>query len=213
MQPRVYTYKITFEEVPYWYWGVHKEKKFGEVYLGSPKTHKWVWEFYTPKVQILEFFPYTEDGWKEANIVEDRLIRPDINNPLCLNESYGGLVSLYCSREGGKKGAKKTNKEKDEKGKSLAAVKGGKEGAKKLHEEKDENGKSLNAVKGGKKAAGKLNEAKNENGKSLNAAEGGKKTNAQVWESTVDNFRGSAGNVAYHNKANGWDPNARLRVG
>jgi hypothetical protein len=26
MQPRIYTYKITFEGSPYWYWGVHKEK-------------------------------------------------------------------------------------------------------------------------------------------------------------------------------------------
>ena len=24
--PRIYTYKITFEEVPYYYYGVHKEK-------------------------------------------------------------------------------------------------------------------------------------------------------------------------------------------
>jgi hypothetical protein len=230
--PRIYTYKITFEEVPYWYWGVHKEKKFGELYLGSPKTHKWMWEFYTPKIQILEFFPYTEEGWKEANLVEDRLIKPDINNPLCLNEAYGAFISLACRSEGGKKVHEEKDengkslhtlnlhREKDENGKSLHAL----EMIKKLHEAKDENGKSLHALEMTKK----LHEAKDENGKSLRGLEtaerlhkdrdeNGKslvamKTSAQVWESTVDGFRGNAGNVAYHNKANGWDPNARIRV-
>jgi hypothetical protein len=38
------------------------------------------------------------------------------------------------------------------------------------------------------------------------------KTNSQVWESTVDGFKGSPGNVAHHNKANGWDPGARVRI-
>jgi hypothetical protein len=103
MQPRIYTYKITFEEIPHWYWGVHKEKKFGEVYLGSPETHKWMWEFYTPKIQILEFFPYTDEGWKEAQNVENRCIEPDLNNPLCLNEHYGSVISLEARRKGGNK--------------------------------------------------------------------------------------------------------------
>lgn len=102
MQPRIYTYKITFEEVPYWYWGVHKERKFGEAYFGSPSTNAWVWEFYTPRIQILEVFPYTDDGWREANEVEDRLIKPDVNNPLCLNENYGGFFSLAVLSKGGK---------------------------------------------------------------------------------------------------------------
>lgn len=94
MIPRVYTYKVTFEEVPHWYWGVHKESLFGEVYLGSPVTHKRFWDFYTPKVQVLEVFPSTEEGWKEAQLVEKRLIRPDLNNPLCLNEGCGNFLSL-----------------------------------------------------------------------------------------------------------------------
>jgi hypothetical protein len=49
MQSRIYTYKITFEEVPYYYWGSHKEKRYNEYYMGSPVTHKWCWDFYTPK--------------------------------------------------------------------------------------------------------------------------------------------------------------------
>jgi hypothetical protein len=110
MTPRIYTYKVTFEEVPYWYWGVHKEKKFGEVYLGSPKTHKWAWTFYTPKVQILELFDYSQEGWSQAKKVEKRLIGPDLNNSLCLNESCNGDFSIGALKRGGEKGGKVVGK-------------------------------------------------------------------------------------------------------
>jgi hypothetical protein len=127
MQPRIYTYKITFEEVPYWYWGVHKEKKFGEFYLGSPITHKWMWEFYTPKIQILEFFDYNENGWQQACSVEKRLILPDLDKPFCLNEHCGGNISLASRGKGGKKNGKKAaekwHKERDDEGRSLHGVK------------------------------------------------------------------------------------------
>jgi hypothetical protein len=102
MQPRIYTYKITFKEIPHWYWGVHKEKRYNDGYMGSPVTHKWMWEFYTPKMQILEVFPFTDEGWKEAQAVEKRLIAPDLNNPLCLNEGLGPTVSLKGKSAGGK---------------------------------------------------------------------------------------------------------------
>jgi hypothetical protein len=101
MQPRIYTYKVTFEEIPHWYWGVHKEKKYGELYLGSPVTNRWMWEFYTPHVQILEVFPCTDEGWTEARLVEIRVIRPDLDNPLCLNERCGGTVSMNVARKSG----------------------------------------------------------------------------------------------------------------
>ncbi len=48
--------------------------------------------------------------------------------------------------------------------------------------------------------------------KNGNASQAGKKTASQVWESTVDGFRSSAGNVARHNKSKGWDPDARTRI-
>ena len=93
-------YKITFEEVPYYYYGVHKEKYFNEEYFGSPITHKWCWEFYTPKKQILEFF----NCWEEAQEVEKRLIKPFYNtDKWCLNENIGGVLSLEVYRKGGKK--------------------------------------------------------------------------------------------------------------
>jgi len=37
-------------------------------------------------------------------------------------------------------------------------------------------------------------------------------TNSQLWQSTVDGFQGRACSVAIHNKANGWDPAARIRI-
>jgi hypothetical protein len=180
--PRIYTYKVTFEEVPHWYWGVHKEKKFGEVYLGSPHTHKWMWEFYTPRVQILEFFPYTDEGWKKANLVEDRIILPDLNNTLCLNEACGAFISLEVLRKSGAKTAKKHSEIKDERGKCKHYVEMGKANAAKnreqmrlrgfdsvkrlnevTHADKDENGKSLHALRLNEN----LHRDRSEDGKSL----------------------------------------------
>jgi hypothetical protein len=101
--PRIYIYKITFEEVPYYYYGVHKEKKFDEYYMGTPVTHKWAWDFYTPKKQILQFFELSDEGYLEAQEVEKRLIRPFYNtDKWCLNESCGGMVSVQISRKVGK---------------------------------------------------------------------------------------------------------------
>ena len=103
--PRIYTYKITFEEVPYYYYGVHKEKVFGEEYWGSPRTNRWCWNFYTPKKQILEIFQYTNEGWIKAQEIESRLIKQFFNDDKwCLNESCGGKFSLKILSENGKKG-------------------------------------------------------------------------------------------------------------
>ena len=102
--PRIYTYKITFEEVPYYYYGVHKEKYFNEEYFGSPYTNKWCWELYTPKKQILQLFDFTDEGWLEANLVEDKLIKPFYQtDKCCLNESCGGMISLNIRQTTGKK--------------------------------------------------------------------------------------------------------------
>lgn len=97
MKPRIYLYKITFEEIPHFYWGVHKEKRRGEEYRGSPVTHSWMWEFYTPKVAILQFF----DSWGHAQQIEERVIKKFLADPLCLNEHCGGKISLRQRRKGG----------------------------------------------------------------------------------------------------------------
>ena len=49
----------------------------------------------------------------------------------------------------------------------------------------------------------------NKGGKVLGGLE---KARQQVWESTVDGFRGNAANVVRHNKAKGWNPNARVKI-
>ena len=101
--PRIYIYKITFEEVLYYYYGVHKEKRFNEYYMGSPVTHKWCWKLYTPNKQILEIFDYSDEGWLEAQEVESRIIKPIYQtDKWCLNENCGGKISILSSRKSGK---------------------------------------------------------------------------------------------------------------
>ena len=98
--PRIYTYKITFQEVPYYYYGVHKEKKYNEEYWGSPETNKWCWELYTPKKQILEIFDYSDGGYIKAQEIEKKLIKPFYQtDKWCLNENCGGCISLETSRK------------------------------------------------------------------------------------------------------------------
>ena len=153
--------------------------------MGSPLTHKWKWEFYTPVLEICELFPYTDEGWTKAREVEDRCIKPDLNNPLCLNEHYGGLRSLEANRRGAKKAheekdglgrsihgvksAERLNKEKDEFGRSVAAVKAGKT----AHKEKDEFGRSVHGVK----IAERLHKEKDEFGRSVNGVKGAERMN------------------------------------
>ena len=103
MKPRIYLYRITFEGRPEWYWGIHKEKKFDEYYMGSPCTHKEFWKLYTPDKEILKTFDYSEEGWKEANLREKELIYPYLNDPLCLNEGCGGAYSISALSESAKR--------------------------------------------------------------------------------------------------------------
>ena len=107
--PRIYTYKITFEEVPYYYYGSKKEKVFDEEYWGSPVANKWCWELYTPKKQILEIFDYSDEGYIKAQEVEGRLIKPVYNtDKWCLNANCLGVFSLDQRRKAGKIGGNKT---------------------------------------------------------------------------------------------------------
>ena len=106
MKPRIYLYKVTFEEIPDFYWGVHKERKFNDGYLGSPVTHRWKWEFYTPHLQILQLFDYSDEGWKLSKEIERKIIALFLNNPRCLNENCGGSISLEGLRRGGVNGGR-----------------------------------------------------------------------------------------------------------
>ena len=100
MQPRIYTYKITFIDTPYYYYGVHKERYFNEYYMGTPVTHKWCWEFYEAEKQILELFEYSDEGWLEAIGIEVRLIKPVFNiDKWCLNANCARYISLDILRK------------------------------------------------------------------------------------------------------------------
>jgi len=99
MNPRIYLYKITFLNQPFWYWGVHKEKKFNEPYMGSPVTNKKYWDIYTPLKEIVEVFDYTDDGWSEAIQREREIILHDLDEPLCLNTGCVSHNSLKVNRD------------------------------------------------------------------------------------------------------------------
>jgi len=107
--PRIYIYKITFEEVLYYYYGAHKEKVFDEEYWGTPVANKWCWKLYNPKKQILQLFDYSGEGWLEALEVEKRLIKTFYKtDKWCLNENCGGILLLKQCSEAGKIGGKVT---------------------------------------------------------------------------------------------------------
>ena len=213
MQPRIYTYKVTFEEIPDWYWGVHKEKKYDDGYLGSPDTHAWKWEFYTPYLQICQIFPYTDEGWVEAQNVENRCIKPDLNNPLCLNEHCGGIISLEASKRGGVA----VHKEKDDLGRSVVGVKAMKKLNEVRHKEKDEFGRSIHAMKCVKRMYEIAHAEKDELGRSVLGVESAAITNSQKWKDPQHPELGehNPGNLVQRQRARGLPHGKenRVRVG
>jgi hypothetical protein len=143
MHPRIYTYKITFEEVPYYYYGSKKEKYYNQEYWGTPTTHKWCWDFYTPKKQILEVFDYSDEGYEKAIKMEVRLIKPVFNtDKWCLNENCGNSPSLAIRSKNGKIQGNKNKELKrgvcgiSKKDRLLINSKGGKIAGKILYENK-----------------------------------------------------------------------------
>jgi hypothetical protein len=225
--PRIYTYKITFEEIPYYYYGVKKEKYFNEEYWGSPKTNKWCWELYTPKKQILQLFDFTDEGWLEAQEVEKRLIRPFFNtDKWCLNENFGGMISLEILRKNGKKcghiGGNKIGQIHKENGTGICGIpieerrKNSKKGGKISGEKHKKNGTGVfgrskekmteDGKRGGKKAA----ETNKKNGTSFygipieerrkNSRKAEKVTNSQKWECCETGYVSTAAGVVSYQK-------------
>jgi hypothetical protein len=191
--PRIYLYKITFEEVPYYYYGIKKEKYFNQEYWGSPKTNKWCWELYTPKKQILEVFPFTNEGWIEAQEVETRLIKPFYNtDKWCLNESCGGISSLHILREMGKKSAKiNKNLKKGIYARTPEQMSiDGKKGAQKVKENK--TGIFSLTIE--------------------QLSENGKKSAAQKWMCLETGYINNAGGLSRHQKSRGIDTSKRVRI-
>lgn len=224
MQPRIYTYKITFEEVPYYYYGSKKEKYFDEEYWGSPVTNKWCWELYTPKKQILELFNYTDDGYEECRKVEDRLIKPVLNDPWCLNARCGGSFSLELKRRIGKshylmkKGIhSQTIQDRIEMGKRL--WRSGK-GIASLTEEERRYNASLGGSTGagGKVVGKKMFEEKlgifslTKKDLSENGKKGSKNTNSQKWKCTITGYVSTSGGLSRYQKARKIDTTHRVKI-
>jgi len=235
MNPRIYTYKITFEEVSYYYYGVKKEKYFNEEYWGSPITNKWCWELYTPKKQILELFEYNDEGWLEANLVEDRLIKPFYqSDPFCLNESCGAVISLSSRSRGGRTQSR-INKERGvgfyrmtKQERIDASKKGGIINGNKMKELKKGifslNKKQIKNIcsKGGKigSAINKKNKVGifsltsdqlSENGKK-GGKKASKKTNKQKWMCLQTGFITTSGPLTNYQRTRGIDTSLRKRI-
>lgn len=230
MQPRIYTYKITFEEVPYYYYGSKKEKYYNQPYMGSPVTNKWCWQLYTPKKQILELFDYTDEGYEECRKVEYRLIKPVLNDPWCLNERCGGIVSLSLNKKIGKLSGKKAYQTKtgifaiseDERRKNSS--KGGKINFKNKTGifSIDKETHSNNCKKGGK-TMGNLHK-KNKSGifklTKCQLSECGKKggklgaksTNSQKWKCLVTGYISTSGPLTKYQNKRGIDKSKRIKV-
>jgi len=218
MQPRIYTYKITFEEVPYYYYGSKKEQYFNEYYMGSPYTHKWCWELYTPKKQILELFDYTDEGYEKCRKVEDRLIGPVLNDHICLNENCGGTISLEVHRKTGRKVKElglgihaQTIEEKRELGRKLHELGIGIHGLTK--EQMSKNGKISGKISGkltyelGTGIHSQTPEQRIENGK-----KGGAISGNQKWKCLETGFITNAGNLTKYQRVREIDTSNRVRV-
>ena len=210
--PRIYIYKITFEEVLYYYYGVHKEKKFNEYYMGSPVTHKWCWELYTPKKQILQFFDFTDEGWLEANKIEKRIIRPFLNDKWCLNENCGNIFSLTSCSKAGKIGGKINGNRAKELGLGIHGL---------TLEQLSENGK-----KNGKKSKelgvgvhGRTKEQMSEDsrkggkiGGKIGGKLGSKITNSRKWMCGETGFVSTSGPLTIYQRNRGIDTSKRVRI-
>lgn len=92
MKLRIFVYKITFHEVPNFYYGWHKEKSCNDEYMGSPKYYKKFWELFTPVREIILEFEYSDIGATQAQILEKYLIKSSWDNPDSLNMSCGGMI-------------------------------------------------------------------------------------------------------------------------
>jgi hypothetical protein len=98
-----YVYKVTFEEVPHFYFGMRKHSN-PEVdqYMGSPVTNRIYWEIYTPKKQILT----SCISFSSACNLEKALILQNWESKFCLNKNASGAIRpKHCSL-----GAKKTHR-------------------------------------------------------------------------------------------------------
>jgi hypothetical protein len=95
-----YVYKIIFADGK-WYYGIRSlngKASHSDGYYGSPVTNKSHWVVPHSKIVLKEF-----NDWGQAATYEASLIKPDLNNPNCLNE----CANLTFSYEVNKKAREK----------------------------------------------------------------------------------------------------------
>ena len=199
--------------------------------MGSPITHKWMWDFYTPKKQILEVFPFTDEGWLEAQEVEGRLIRPVFNiDKWCLNENCMGIYSLEQKSKAGKVGGKKIVEEKiGIFGRTQEQItEDGKRGGNKIKEFKlgihgrTEEQHIKDSSSGGKKSKalnlgfhGRTKEQikkDSSKGGKLGGIKGAKSTSSQRWMCTETEYVSTPGGLSSYQKVRGIDTSKRKRI-
>jgi hypothetical protein len=234
--PRIYTYKITFEEIRHYYYGVHKEKFYDDGYMGTPITHKWMWDFYTPEKQILEIFDYNEEGWRQALLMETELIKYFYDtDPYCLNESCSGVYSLKSRSAAGKLGGIAATDKAREEGIGFFALtkedrsKHGKKSAETHknngtgffgpeHKEMARKGGSTRGKRHKEEGTGIFSISKEE--RLRNCSKGGKTAGKQnsylitekVWMCTVTGFITTAGALTPYQCKRGIDPSNRIQI-
>jgi len=183
-----YTYKVTFPDQGWWYWGAHKEN--GKSYSGSPITHKDKWENFYYEIQILEYF----DTWDEARAVEKRLIRPDLNKEGCLNEHNGGGFSSAVAGKGGKISGRQN-------------VENGH-----LRSISSKGGTIGGSISGPKVGRRNVESGHMQSITSMGGKVGGKVTSSQKWQCLITNHVSTPGPLTLWQKARGIDPSQRKRL-
>lgn len=149
-----------------------------------------------------------------------------LNNCDPLPSNWFALWDIYeeFASKQSKEALARVHTEKDEEGRSKNAVKAGiaaqaartpdqrrqfaMKGAAASHKKKDDQGRSVKSVK----AAETTNAIMTAEQKTSRSRKAAATLHKQRWKSTVDGFESTAGAVALHNKARGWDLGARARI-
>lgn len=104
MKERSYIYKINFVDGHYYYGKrlLKGEHPMTDGYYGTPITHKDKWKTTMFWKEVIEVY----DDWIECSKEEIEIIRPVLNDPMCLNENCGGYSSLEILKENGRRAGK-----------------------------------------------------------------------------------------------------------
>jgi hypothetical protein len=97
-----YVYKIIFADGK-WYYGIRRlngQASHSDGYYGSPVTNKSHWVVPHSKIVLKEFA-----DWSEAAAYETNLIKPDLNDPDCLNECANLTFSYEVNKKAREKAA------------------------------------------------------------------------------------------------------------